>query len=112
LPPPPSATQAGEKLDEGAVRRGRELFDQQGCAGCHSPPTYTSRKTYDVGLQDEVGTKHFNPPSLRGVAQGGPFFHDNRAATLEDVFRRFRHQLKRDLTEQEVRELIAFLRSL
>jgi YVTN family beta-propeller protein len=112
LPPPPSGIQAGERLDEAAVQRGRELFHQQGCAACHTPPTYTSRKTYDVGLRDEVGNTHFNPPSLRGVAQGGPFFHDNRAATLAEVFRRFRHQLQRDLTDQEVRDLVAFLRSL
>jgi cytochrome c peroxidase len=112
LPPAPSGIQVGEKFDDSAVRRGQELFDQQSCAGCHTPPTYTSRKTYDVGLQDEAGNTHFNPPSLRGVAQGGPFFHDNRAASLEEVFHRFRHQIKKDLTEQEVKDLIAFLRSL
>jgi YVTN family beta-propeller protein len=112
LPPPPSGVQAGDKRDEAAVGRGRELFNQQGCAGCHTPPNYTSRKTYDVGVHDEAGNTHFNPPSLRGIAQGGPFFHDNRAATLEEVFRRFRHQLKKVLTEQEVRDLVVFLRSL
>jgi DNA-binding beta-propeller fold protein YncE/mono/diheme cytochrome c family protein len=112
LAPPPSARRVGEKLDEAAVRRGRDLFDQQGCAVCHAPPAYTSRKTYDVGLHDEAGNKHFNPPSLRGIAQGGPFFHDGRAATLDEVFSRFQHQLQRELTEQERKDLIAFLRSL
>jgi cytochrome c peroxidase len=112
LPPPPSSKQAGDKVDLAAVARGRDLFEQQACAGCHTPPAYTSRKTYDVGLQDEAGNKQFNPPSLRGVAHGGPFFHDNRAATLEDVFGRFRHQLKRDFTEQEVIDLVTFLRTI
>jgi cytochrome c peroxidase len=65
-----------------------------------------------VGLYDEVGNSAFNPPSLRGVGQGGPFFHDNRAATLEEVVGKIRHQLKKDLTPQEEADLLRFLRSL
>jgi DNA-binding beta-propeller fold protein YncE len=107
-PPPPPMPSA----DRAAVRRGEEVFHRQGCGGCHAPPTYTSRKTYDVGLADEVGNTQFNPPSLRGVSQGGPFFHDNRAATMEEVFERYRHQLKSDLTKQDANDLLSFLRSL
>jgi cytochrome c peroxidase len=111
LPPPPplrSATAANKD----AVRRGKELFNQQGCSGCHAPPTYTSAKTYDVGLADEAGHKTFNPPSLRGIAQAGPYFHDNRAAGLEEVFTVHRHQLKKDLIKEELADLLTFLRSL
>ena len=100
------------RSDEGAVRRGRDVFTSNGCANCHAPPAYTARRTYDVGLVDEVGNKQFNPPSLRGVSQGGPFFHDGRAATLEEVFTRHRHQLKNKLSEQELGDLLAFLASL
>ncbi len=73
---------------------------------------YTSGKTYDVGLADEAGNRTFNPPSLRGVGQGGPYFHDNRAATLEDVFARHHHQLKDEPSPQELADLVAYLRSL
>jgi cytochrome c peroxidase len=104
--------QGGEKLDERALQSGREIFNRQGCASCHTPPAYTSQKTYDVGLHDEVGNTHFNPPSLRGISQGGPFFHDNRAATLEKVFTQFRHQLKMDLKPTELKDLMTFLESL
>jgi YVTN family beta-propeller protein len=112
LAPPPSLTRAMGEADEAVIQRGREVFQKQACGNCHTPPEYTSRKTYDVGLTDEVGNTHFNPPSLRGVSQGGPYFHDNRATSLREVFTRHRHQLKGDLSQQELEELLAFLSSL
>jgi cytochrome c peroxidase len=66
----------------------------------------------DVGLRDEAGQKLFNPPSLRGVSQRQQFFHDGRAATLEEVFSDFGHQVDESLTEDELRDLVRFLRSL
>jgi YVTN family beta-propeller protein len=103
---------AAGKADEAATRRGRELFEKQGCAECHTPPAYTSARAYNVGLADEAGNKEFNPPSLRGVGQGGPYFHDGRAATLEDVLLRHRHQLKGEIAEGDAEALAAFLRGL
>jgi cytochrome c peroxidase len=88
------------------------LFKTLACNRCHAPPTYTSPKTYEVGMKDEAGNTRFNPPSLRGVSQGGPYFHDNRAPTLEDVFTRHRHQLKKKLTRKALADLLHFLRSL
>jgi cytochrome c peroxidase len=109
LSPPPARARLVGKVDEAAVRRGQDVFARQACATCHSPPTYTSAKAYDVGLADEAGLKLFNPPSLRGVGQGGPYFHDGRAATLAEVFTRHRHQLKAELTKAELNDLLAFL---
>ncbi len=108
LPPPrPPAKSAAEQ-----VRRGRAVFEKQGCVTCHAPPAYTSAKAYDVGLKDEMGQRHFNPPSLRGVGHGGTFFHDNRAAALEEVFTKHGHQLEVALPAEELRDLLVFLRSL
>ena len=107
LTPPPAVSS-----DRGATERGRDVFSQHGCTACHAPSTYTTPKVYDVGLRDEVGHTRFNPPSLRGVSLAGPYFHDNRAATLVDVFTTHRHQLKHDLRPDELSDLIAFLRSL
>ena len=56
--------------------------------------------------------KEFNPPSLRGVSQRAPYFHDNRAATLNDVLDRFRHGLKGEISPEQRQELLAFLRSI
>jgi YVTN family beta-propeller protein len=112
LAPPPSLVQAREASDAEAFKRGRRVFARQKCATCHAPPTYTSPKTYDVGLRDELGGSHFNPPSLRGLSQAGPYFHDGRARTLGEVFTRYRHQLSGELSDEEVRDLLYFLGSL
>jgi cytochrome c peroxidase len=109
-PAPPLRSETEATRD--AVQRGKEMFRQQGCTSCHVPPAYTSAKTYDVGLADEAGTKLFNPPSLRGIGQAGPYFHDNRAATLEDVLVVHRHQLKKELSREELADLLLFLRSI
>jgi hypothetical protein len=65
-----------------------------------------------VGLRDELGETRFNPPSLRGVGQRDRLFHDNRAAGLESVFTRHRHQLDAELSNDDLRDLLRFLRSL
>ncbi|MGH9677885.1 MAG: cytochrome c peroxidase, partial [Candidatus Acidiferrum sp.] len=93
LAPPPPRSHG----QDGAVKRGKALFDRLDCAHCHAPPTYTVPSTFDVGLHDEVGNIAFNPPSLRGVSQGGPYFHDGRAKSLEEVFAKYRHQGPRRL---------------
>jgi YVTN family beta-propeller protein len=108
LPPPPVVG----PVDDALAQRGKAVFEKHSCNTCHAPPTYTSGKTYDVGLADEVGERLFNPPSLRGVRHGGPYFHDNRAATLEEVFTRHRHQLKGELSGEDLTALVGFLRSL
>lgn len=112
LPPAPAMGSFQPSQERSIAERGRKIFADQGCGVCHTPPTYTSGKAYDVGLTDEVGNRYFNPPSLRGVSQGGPYFHDGRARTLEDVLVVFGHLLKRQLSREEVHALVAFLRSI
>ena len=112
LEPPPGAGQSRRESDEAVISRGGDVFDRQGCAECHTPPTYTSPGSYDVGLTDEAGRSKFNPPSLRGVGQRNSYFHDGRAGSLEEVFSKCRHRIEEDLSEGEVRDLLAFLRSL
>lgn len=109
---PPAPPRQREPVDDAAVSRGQAVFARQNCARCHTPPLYTSAGTYDVGLADERGHKTFNPPSLRGVSQAGPYFHDGRARTLEDVFSRHRHQLRDDLSKSELADLLSFLGSI
>ncbi len=92
--------------DMAAVGRGEKLFEQHGCARCHAPPTYTSAK---ISAGDGV---RLNPPSLRGVSQGGPYFHDGRATTLAEVFARHRHQLRGNLSASELEDLLALLHTL
>ncbi len=112
LPTPPSLPEARGTADPDAIRRGQALFAANQCNRCHAPPSYTSPSTYVVGLVDELGNSKFNPPSLRGVGQRGPYFHDNRASSLNQVFRKFRHQLDEPLSDDQMKDLIAFLKSL
>lgn len=112
-PPPPLEPPSADKEDRQKVERGRKLFDSLGCVRCHIPPlTYSSHELHDVGFADEQGQRKFNPPSLRGVGQGYRFLHDNRAATLEELFTKYRHKVGVGLTEEERSELLRFLRSL
>jgi YVTN family beta-propeller protein len=112
LVPAPPLGRLRQKVDEAVVRRGREVFERQGCGNCHVPPSYTSPKAYDVGSGEDASYKSFNPPSLRGVSQAGPYFHDGRSATLEEVFTQHRHQLKEKLARENLNDLLAFLESL
>jgi cytochrome c peroxidase len=111
---PPEAADAPDEMDRQASEaRGAALFQSQGCAVCHNPTTdYTSPATYDVGLADSAGNRRFNPPSLRGISQAGPYLHDNRARTLEEVFTKHRHQVSGELTDGDVADLVRFLRTL
>jgi DNA-binding beta-propeller fold protein YncE len=110
VPPPPRGRFAQQ--DEKTMARGRELFERQGCSKCHTPPLYTSARIYNVGLDDDSGKLAFNPPSLRGVSQAGPYFHDGRAESLSDVLVRFRHQLKAPLSSAELEDLLTFLNGI
>lgn len=56
-----------------------------GCAGCHSIPTFgLVANTGGNGL-DAGETIAFKSPSLKNIAMNGPYMHDGRFATLEEV---------------------------
>jgi DNA-binding beta-propeller fold protein YncE len=81
-PPKPLVRQAE------LVARGRELYadDAVGCASCHPGATSTDGLQHELAVHnpsDRVRT--FDTPSLRFVAQSGPYFHDGRYATLGDL---------------------------
>jgi DNA-binding beta-propeller fold protein YncE len=111
--PPPLEPATAAEADLAQIARGRKVFTDHGCARCHVPPlTYTSHDTHDVGLTDERGQTKFNAPSLRGVSQGRRFFHDNRARSLDDVFLEFNHPRGTVLSDDDLADLLRFLRSL
>ena len=112
LKAPPSLDKVRGLEDPKRIARGKKLFLGNSCNRCHVPPTFTSPSTYNVGLTDKLGNKLFNPPTLRGVGQRGPYFHDARAKSLNDVLMKYRHQLKKPLTKKQFLDIRAFLRSL
>jgi hypothetical protein len=69
-----------------------------------------------VGLEpDGSPYKLWNPPSLRGLWDRGPYLHDGRAATLSVLLEKH-HPPERlggeELNKEEQADLIEFLRSL
>jgi cytochrome c peroxidase len=114
---PPNPHRSADKELSAAVKRGQALFEGTAkCVRCHAPPEYTSEHNYDVKLEDDGSPYHrWNPPSLRGLWQRGPFLHDGRAATLDELLQDAHAPEKlggQALTPQERRDLIAFLQSL
>jgi cytochrome c peroxidase len=114
-PPNPHLGPGGSRSE--AAQRGEGLFHGKArCVKCHQGENYTSTSTYDVQLEpDGSPYLRWNPPSLRGVFDRGPYLHDGRARTLEELLEKHHAPEKlggETLTPQERRDLIAFLQSL
>ncbi len=110
LPPPLSAARREQFRPE--ITEGKLLFGKLGCNECHRGPLLTSPDEYDVGLHDEAGFKEFNPPSLHGVSQRDHFFHDGSARTVREVLDVSGHPDGGNLTQRQLTQLIAYLRTL
>jgi cytochrome c peroxidase len=100
-----------------ATKRGEALFRGKAkCVRCHKGEHYTSEGVYDVGLEpDGSPYRLWNPPSLRGIWDRGPYLHDGRAKTLDELLRKHHTPEKLGgaaLTEKEQKDLIAFLQLL
>jgi cytochrome c peroxidase len=95
---------------------GYKLFKSLGCVSCHQ----------GVNIGGNLFERHgiFHPlaradpqilrvPSLRNVATTAPYFHDGSAPTLDEAVRQMAtSQLDLALTDQQVDDIVAFLRSL
>jgi len=83
------------------TNRGRLLFHQAGCSGCHTPrlvgprgpiPLYSDLLLHDMGpdladgiVQGEATGSEFRTQPLWGLAAEGPYLHDGRAETIGDA---------------------------
>jgi len=90
------------------LARGEEVFAELECASCHTPPVYSNLQAADVGTG---GT--FDTPSLRWLWLSAPYFHDGRAATLEQVFMLpGAHQIIGTVPQADIDALLAYLLTL
>jgi len=125
--------------------RGYAIFNSErgDCFHCHTLPLMTDNDFHNIGLIDKFSghlgryevTKRssdvgaFKTPSLRNVEFTGPYMHDDRFETLEEVVEHYNSGVKNSpaldpimtksgketglrLTEQEKEDLIAFLKTL
>ncbi|MDI3287905.1 cytochrome-c peroxidase [Polyangium sp. 15x6] len=119
--------------DKGALsdqeRAGLTKFVQNGCTSCHSGSALGGSSFQKLGLikaypnQKDLGryevTKKeedkmvFRVPTLRNVAETGPWFHDGAYDRLETAVQAMAyHQLGKELSDADVADIVAFLKSL
>ena len=113
----------------------RLFVGKGGCVGCHVGWRMTDNGFHDIGLPapkitvtkanaGKRGELAFKTPTLRGVRLTAPYMHDGSQATLDDVVEHYADgvverrglsellQKTIDLSDQERRALIAFLKTL
>lgn len=98
--------------------RGRALFTSEdvGCSGCHKLETEASdRGLHSVGSRGPSDTTDgFRTPPLLFVGATGPYFHDGRYATLEQLLTDNLDRMGQttQLSPDDLKALAAFLRTL
>ena len=124
LPKPNSPAGA---FDRAAAQTGKAIFEGKArCVGCHVPPNFTE-PGWNLHTGEEIGIDDFQAKrapdgryrteplralwSMDKIHKGG-FYHDGRFATLTDVVDHYNDHLQLDLTDQEKRNLIEYLKSL
>ncbi|NOY36383.1 MAG: hypothetical protein GXO83_02285 [Chlorobi bacterium] len=96
---------------------GKEIPINNRCYICHPPPHFTNRKLENVGTLAETDDSiPFDTPDLIDLFAGGPYLHDGRAATLEEIWTKYgtedRHGVINDLTKNQLNDLIEYLKSI
>ena len=116
--------------------RGYELFKENSCATCHAGVNLGGESYELMGLrrhyfnergleltdedngrykqtQEERDRHRFKVPGLRNVELTWPYYHDGSRATLEEAVRDMAlYQCDVELAEDDVRDIVAFLRTL
>jgi cytochrome c peroxidase len=113
------------------ARRGMGLFARLGCASCHSgvafagpdgAPGRSNMAPFPVFPGSdyekkyallEPGRNSWRVAPLRNVARTAPYFHNGSVPTLDEAVRVMaKTQLSKDLTTEQVAELVSFLSGL
>jgi cytochrome c peroxidase len=130
FPPAPNLRVVDGKLDprkfspDSPEMHGQALFfGKAQCGGCHPAPYYTDNSMHNLQVERFYKPQVINGLvataqgpiktfTLRGIKESPPYLHDGRLLTLEDTVEFFNLILETNLTGQEKRELVAFLRQL
>jgi mono/diheme cytochrome c family protein len=114
-PAPPAGS-----FDPTAAQRGRAVFEGAGrCADCHQGQARTEAQLHqpaETGMDpthaQRSASKQYRTTPLRGLWRHAPYFHDGRAATLEDVVRHYEQALDLALTDGQRADLVEYLKSI
>ena len=112
-----------KKATESELRGQNLFFGKANCAFCHQPPYYTDNLMHNLRVERFYKPRMVNGRMasadgpiktfpLRGIKDSPPYLHDDRLLTLDDAVEFFNLILEIKLTEQEKKDLVAFLRAL
>jgi cytochrome c peroxidase len=95
---------------------GYQLFKSLGCISCHQGVNVGGNLFQKHGVFHPIGSAEpelVRVPSLRNVAMTPPYFHDGSTSTLSDAVKKMGvAQLDRELTDQQIASIVAFLNTL
>lgn len=108
--------------------KGADLFLKTGCTTCHTGPLIGGNMYMKVGLVNTYETADlgrfdvtkdnddkfkFKVPTLRNITLTAPYFHDGKIGTLPEAVKKMAWlQLGKELKDDEVKAIVAFLGSL
>ncbi len=107
-----------------AALRGEAVFYGKGqCVSCHSGPYFTDNTMHDLQAERFYKPHMVNGMMmardgaiktfpLRGIKDTPPYMHDGRLLTLDDTVEYFNLVLGTKLTNQEKKDLVAFMDEL
>jgi cytochrome c peroxidase len=114
---PPNQAYA-HPVKDAKTQRGEQIFTSKeaGCSACHRPGAdYSDGQAHDVKSKTNADkTAEFNTPSLRGVGGTGPWFHDGRYKTLNELLKDVDGKMghTKQLSEADLDALESYLRTL
>jgi cytochrome c peroxidase len=92
------------------------VFEIDGCSDPFNPGSIVPIYTSDPGKALLTGQcsdlNRIKGPILRGLAARAPYFHNGAAATLDQVVDFYNQRFQMNLSDEQKRDLIAFLKSL
>ena len=112
-----------KKASEAEMRGQAVFFGKAQCATCHEPPYYTDNTMHNLQVERFFKPRMINGRMassdgpiktfpLRGIKDSPPYLHDDRLLTLDDTVEFFSLVVGARLTEQEKKDLLAFLQAL
>jgi cytochrome c peroxidase len=110
-------------------KKGLATFMEVGCTTCHAGPYLGGQMYQKAGLvqpwpnqadagrfdvtKNEADRMMFKVPSLRNIAKTGPYFHDGSVADLGEAVKMMgKHQLGKELTDEQTQSIVSFLGAL
>jgi len=111
------------KATESELRGQDIFFGKAQCGVCHPAPYYTDNTMHNMKVERFYTPRMINGRMasadgpiktfpLRGIKDSPPYLHDGRLLTLEDTVEFFNIVCELKLTEQEKKDLVAFMRQL